>query len=483
MKLNFKNLLLLTSIGISSIAGAQCLNVNGDMESYTSSPVSGNAWINNHLTNWAVSHGTPSIQTSPDMEMWMWSYYGDGEGVYTNYTFTPGQSYQLTYDLWRDGTSNPNSLFRVALATGLTPSGGGTFTPPSPTTQPLTTQPWTGTGSWVTVTETFVAGAGFDQVWFYPDLTGAPTPWQAACRIDNVCITELAVDPCGFEPRFEVIYDDECNIRFINTSYIPSGLTILDTQWDFGDGTTGSGSTVDHFYVNGGTYKVCMTVWVINEDGECCKLRFCMDIDAAGCDPCEWMHYLKIEHTGTNPITFNAANLPAGMYDILGYHWSFGDGTYGTGNPVEHTYSSGGGYTVCLTVYYYDPEKERCCSFETCIEVEASDPKKSMAPNPIILEEGVNYEEAPQPGLVNYDEVVVAPNPSNGKFEIYTKDQSVINNVVIYDLTGKVIYESNELNDNSRTQISLKNIESGTYFIVINQNDAVNRKYQQLIIK
>lgn len=480
-----KSFCLLVVLAFTSSLQAQCLNINGDMESYTSSPVSGNAWINNDLTNWSVSHGTPTIITSPDMEMWMWSYYGDGEGVYTNYSFTSGQTYQLSYDLWRDGTSNPSSLFRVELTNGLTPGTGSSFNPPPVPSQPLTTQPWVGTGSWVTITETFVAGA-YNQIWFYPDLAGAPTPWQAACRIDNICITEVSTNPCEFEPRFDVFYDEECNVRFENTTSIPSGLTILETYWDFGDGTTGTGSTIDHFFEMGGVYNVCMTVWVINEDGECCKREFCMEIDAPHCEPCEWIRNAVIEIDGTNPFTFSVNGLPSGMYSILGYHWDFGDGTTGTGNPVNHTYASGGGYVVCLTIYYYNPETRECCNFRVCIDVEASDGGGGADDGDVrspIIEEGVNYEESNIGLQPSMDNMVIAPNPNDGTFEIYTKDGEIINTITIYDPAGKVVYSNDSSQELARVSFALESMEPGMYIIVINENNDLNRQFSKLIIE
>ena len=49
-----------------------------------------------------------------------------------------------------------------------------------------------------------------------------------------------------------------------SASYDSDGL-IVSYLWDFGDGTTGTGVTVDHVYQNGGTYNV--TLVVMDEDG------------------------------------------------------------------------------------------------------------------------------------------------------------------------------------------------------------------------
>lgn len=479
-----KHLGTILLMALSTGASAQCLNINGDMETFATTPVAGNVWINDNLTNWSVSHGTPSINTTPDMQMWMWSYNGFGEGIFTDYSFTAGQTYQITYDLWRDDTSNPDSEFKVELTNGLTPWYGGNFTPlPTPTSQPLTTQPWVSTGVWVTITETFVPGAAYSQIWLYPDLAGAPTPWQAACIVDNICITEVIKDPCDVKPLFSVKYREECSINFSDITTIPTGLTVLETYWDFGDGTTATGSNVSHFYTSSGVYVVCMTVWVINEDGECCKIETCKEIEVAACDPCDWLERAIIETAGSNPITFTVSGLPSGMNSLLGYHWDFGDGTTGTGYPITHTYDRGGVYKVCLTLYYYNPELKACCSATVCLDVEVADVADARRPTTPVIESGINYEKDNVQVMQNVENLIISPNPNNGTFVIYTKNGDLINSITVYDQAGKVIFQQNSSNSGSRITLTLADIEAGVYVIVLNETDDLNRQFSKLVIK
>lgn len=492
----FKSISLAVALAFGLGTSAQCLNINGDMETFTgpiiTSPnAASNMWINDNLDNWYVTHGSPTTGSlSPTTNMWMWSYSGAGEGVYTEYNFVAGQTYELCYDLWRDGTSNPTSEFRVQLSNAFTPYYGTSSAYPAPVgNQTLTTQPWTGTGTWVTIVETFTASANYGQLWMHPFLAGAPTPWQAACRIDNICVKAVAVDPCDFIPEFEVFYDEKCNVRFENTTVVPPGFTILSTTWDFGDGTTGSGSPIDHFYTigGGGVYTVCMTVWMINKDGECCQLTVCKKIDGPECDPCDWIRNLRFDVTGTNPITFNASGLPSGLYNLLGYHWNFGDGSFGTGNPVTHPYATGGGYYVCLTVYYYDPETRTCCSFEYCMDVEVGDPvfADGGGKAPIkILQEGVNYENESIDGkLPTFETVVISPNPSNGEFELRLKNGGAINTMAVYDQAGKLVHSSTNTQNTTRFNMDLTKLESGAYIIIINEADDATRQFSKLIIE
>jgi len=185
------------TITVKVTADSACENTNGDFEDFTGTWNGTNAWINNNLTNWFASHGTPTYSSDPILitgrGMWMWSYNNIGEGVYTEYNFVVGNSYTLTYDLYKFDDANPASTFRTELTNTLTPgthpNGGSSI--PSPTgLQLVSNQTWTTNGAWETITETFTANSSYSQAWFYPRLTGSPTPNQAAVLIDNVCITD-----------------------------------------------------------------------------------------------------------------------------------------------------------------------------------------------------------------------------------------------------------------------------------------------------
>lgn len=56
----------------------------------------------------------------------------------------------------------------------------------------------------------------------------------------------------------------------------PPGYNVLSWNWDFGDGSSGSGQSVSHTFTNQGTYEVCLTI-----------------TDACGCSitSCETIHY------------------------------------------------------------------------------------------------------------------------------------------------------------------------------------------------
>jgi len=57
---------------------------------------------------------------------------------------------------------------------------------------------------------------------------------------------------------------------------------------------------------------------------------------------------------------------------VTKYNWSYGDGTYGSGSKVDHTYSKSGNYNVCLILnsYYYKENKKIECNKTICKTVE-----------------------------------------------------------------------------------------------------------------
>jgi PKD repeat protein len=111
-----------------------------------------------------------------------------------------------------------------------------------------------------------------------------------------------------------------------------------EADWDFGDGTAGSGATVNHTYANPGSY------WVFATSPTPCGPRrssaYRMKVDAVACEqpaftfsPPAPVRGQEIEFTSQQP----------------GATWTFGDGVEASGNTVAHAYQDPGEYYVILT--------------------------------------------------------------------------------------------------------------------------------------
>ena len=121
--------------------------------------------------------------------------------------------------------------------------------------------------------------------------------------------------------------------------------TISSWDWEFGDGTTGTGMEVMNNWTTPGTYKVNLTV---------------TDDSARSSTASKWIlvtsNIKPVANFNTNgtlmaleTIAFNSTSVdPDG--NITAWDWDFGDGSTGTGENVTHVYADGGRYSVKLTV-------------------------------------------------------------------------------------------------------------------------------------
>ncbi len=126
-----------------------------------------------------------------------------------------------------------------------------------------------------------------------------------------------------------------------SNSYDPDDGTIVGYAWNFGDGTTGTGVNPQHTYASGGTYTVTLTA---TDNGGASSV---FSDSVAVEDPPPPTAFF------TTSLTFVTASFDGtGSTDVDGtiasYAWNFGDGTTGTGATPDHTYTSGGIYTVTL---------------------------------------------------------------------------------------------------------------------------------------
>lgn len=168
----------------------------------------------------------------------------------------------------------------------------------------------------------------------------------------NIVITVYAKPIVDFSISPE---DGVClgqSIQFIDASTGGSGSAITQLQWDFGDGTPGTGgSPINHTYTSPGTY----TVTLIATDGNGCVASKSRNNAAVISKPptinittspspvvaCEAP--LAVTFTNTT-----ISNSPTGA--TLTHSWDFGNGeTSDQQNPGTITYSIEGTYTITYT--------------------------------------------------------------------------------------------------------------------------------------
>lgn len=282
-------------------------------------------------------------------------------------------------------------------------------------------------------------------------------PCEGGCDIDATIVASLDDETCTFD--FSVVVNN-------------TGVPITDIYWDFGDGNSGVGSSTSHQYSSQGAYMVCVTLFGLSEDGECCFETFCIEVES----PCETSQpggggvtgkpggvfdpsqRLATGQTGGNQdaaaaegegcegrvtisytiegctVLFSSSisGIPAG-WQVVGTTWTFGNGYSSSSANPSHAYTGGPQtYTVCLDVLLFDGKE--CCRIKVC--------------------ETVNIEEPCPPGQGGFSERIATegasatmnlyPNPSDGDFTLSLEAKEAATAVLeIMDLKGSVVYREN----------------------------------------
>ena len=118
--------------------------------------------------------------------------------------------------------------------------------------------------------------------------------------------------------------------------------------WNFGDGSTGSGSTATHAYSRSGTFIATLTI--ADSLGRAAQASQSVVV-GTGADPTASFSFSPTQPAVNDLVSFNAAqSRPASGRTITSYQWDFGDGTSGNGATTSHAYARGASFTVTLTV-------------------------------------------------------------------------------------------------------------------------------------
>ncbi|MDH5544143.1 MAG: PKD domain-containing protein [Gammaproteobacteria bacterium] len=128
----------------------------------------------------------------------------------------------------------------------------------------------------------------------------------------------------------------------------PDG-SIVSYDWDFGDGSSGTGPNPSHTYIMAGVYNVVLTV--MDDAGA-------MDSAATSATIAEMpVNQAPVANAGGpyegfagDMINFDGSGSTDTDGTIIDYHWDFGDGSTGSGMNTGHIYGGEGVYNVVLTV-------------------------------------------------------------------------------------------------------------------------------------
>ncbi|MBK8340402.1 MAG: PKD domain-containing protein [Flavobacteriales bacterium] len=143
---------------------------------------------------------------------------------------------------------------------------------------------------------------------------------------------------------------------------------IVGVSWNMGDAQASvqNGPYINFDFLSPGTYLVCLTVTAQDSLGQDCESTVC-EVIVVNPAPAGLCDSVAVDFAGSfdnGAFTF-ALNDSIGAA-VTGVDWTFGDGSYGAGDPVTHTFNGNGPYQVCMTAYLLDQMNQDTCTTTVC---------------------------------------------------------------------------------------------------------------------
>jgi PKD repeat protein len=299
----------------------------------------------------------------------------------------------------------------------------------------------------------------------------ATDSWTPNVCVDTVSyVITVTSNTCNLAANFAYTVGANGLVNFQSTS--TGTVTGMTYAWDFGNGfNTVGGPTTSHTYTNAGIYNVSLVIQDPNNPNCKDSVSIPVNVNTAPC-------IANANFTMTQITTgwWNAT--PQNPWNVVWAQWSWGDNTTSNTLYTSHTYSPTGIYNICLTVSVSCGATATSCVTYT---ITRTSTPISMAYINVIPPQSTTIGLKKQTMLT--DNLMVYPNPSNGKFEIklvgFNEREARIK---IYSVAGALIYESkgNIENGNLNHEVKL-NGSPGIYFVKIESDSGVITK--KLILK
>ena len=130
------------------------------------------------------------------------------------------------------------------------------------------------------------------------------------------------------------------------------GRTIVSYNWNFGDGSTGSGVTTTHRYAGNGSYVVTLTV--TDDAGATTQNTQTLVVGSTASQPSASLTATPSTGKPGQRVVFDAsASTPGTGATIVSYKFDFGDGSpqETSSNPVQsHVYPTAGTFVASVEV-------------------------------------------------------------------------------------------------------------------------------------
>jgi gliding motility-associated-like protein len=293
-----------------------------------------------------------TADTTGGMVLFTWDF-GDGsplaQGNPVSHTYTSSGNYSVTLIATNiygcsDTLTRPNYIqinppladFSQNLTSGCPPLTV-TFTDLSTGTNTIVAWDWDfgdgNTGSGTPVTHTYLSPGVYDVTLIITDNVG--------CR-DTIVKPNLITVFTPPTANFGITDTTACfpfTIELTDSS-IGNSAAIVFWLWNFGDGNTSTLQNPTHAYATPGPYNISLIVTDANGCQDTANTLFVRPLDPVA-------NFTASDTVGCPPLpTIFTADTTGGM--VL-FTWDFGDGSpVVSGNPVNHTYTTSGNFTVTL---------------------------------------------------------------------------------------------------------------------------------------
>jgi PKD repeat protein len=223
-----------------------------------------------------------------------------------------------------------------------------------------------------------------------------------------------------------------------------TALTVVRICWNFGDGqdtcinatsTTPVPLSITHTFPAPGVYHVCVRVLYSNG----CVAEKCKEVVIRSHNGICGGYYTD-SLINAHTYLFKGYSIHGPNDVVVGYHWTFGDGTTGTGQQVQHSYALPGIYRVCLFV-----NTQEGCEAKICDNVRVAGTTQTtltISPNPVVnIAHALfnsSFNETVTINIVNSTGLIVRTftrnavvGPNNWDFDLSNLNTGVYSMVVI----------------------------------------------------
>src|SRR2546426_672816 len=312
--------------------------------------------INSPVTFTATTIGG----TAPYAISWSFGDGATGTGATATHTYTTAQSFTVT-DTAMD-SSSPSQTATSSMGVTVTAppplSTSFTFLPSSPVVDsPVTftaittggTTPYTikwnfgggTTGTGTSVTHTYSSAQSFTVT---ETATDSSSPSQNTVSSQTITISAPPPPSTSFTflPASPMV-----NTPVTFTATTSGGTPPYSVTWNFGDGTSGTGTSVTHTFTSAQSFTVKETATDASTPTQTATSS--QSITVVTTPPLS----TSLQVSSSSPqvgrtVTFTAS--ATGGSSPYTYTITFGDGAIGTGSTTAHAYSIAGSYTARVTV-------------------------------------------------------------------------------------------------------------------------------------